>query len=60
MVLFAAGAATGLWAYAAALERSRTEEVGVANLFLLSGETAPPPVRRTMWLLSGRADRRRA
>ena len=53
MVLFAAGAATSLWAYAAALERSRTENVGVANLFLLSGETAPLPVRRTMWLCSG-------
>jgi hypothetical protein len=53
MLLFAAGAATSLWAYAAALERSRTDNVGVANLFLLSGETAPLPVRRTMWLCLG-------
>ena len=48
LVLFAAGVATSLWAYAAALERSRTEEVGVANLYLLTGDTAPKPVKRTM------------
>jgi membrane-bound metal-dependent hydrolase YbcI (DUF457 family) len=48
MVLFAIGMATTLWAYARALERSRTEEVGVANLYLLTGPTAPKPVRRTM------------
>ena len=44
----AMGVATALWAYATALERSRTEEVGVANLYLLTGSTAPPPVKRTM------------
>jgi membrane-bound metal-dependent hydrolase YbcI (DUF457 family) len=48
MVLFAVGMATTLWAYARALERSRTEEVGVANLYLLTGPTAPKPVRRIM------------
>ena len=48
LVLFAAGIATSLWAYSAALERSRTEEVGVANLFLLTGSTAPKPVKRAM------------
>lgn len=48
LLLFAAGVATSLWAYAAALERSRTEEVGVANLYLLTGDTAPKPVKRTM------------
>ena len=48
LVLFAMGVATALWAYAAALERSRTEEVGVANLYLLTGSTAPPAVKRTM------------
>jgi hypothetical protein len=53
MALFAAGAATSLWAYAAALDRSRTEEVGVANLFLLSGQTAEQRVRRTMWACFG-------
>jgi len=53
MVLFAIGMATTLWAYARALERSRTEEVGVANLYLLTGPTAPKPVRRIMtWALA--------
>lgn len=48
LVLFAAGIASSLWAYTTALERSRSEEVGVANLFLLSGGTAPAPVKRAM------------
>jgi hypothetical protein len=48
LVLFAAGIATSLLAYTSALERSRTEEVGVANLFLLTGDTAPKPVKRAM------------
>lgn len=48
LVLFAVGIATSLWAYTTALERSRVEEVGVANLFLLTGNTAPKPVKRAM------------
>jgi hypothetical protein len=48
MVLFAVGVACSIWAYAAALERSRTDEIGVANLFLLTGPTMEPPVKRTM------------
>ena len=48
MVLFAMGAGAALWAYVGALERSRTSEIGVANLYLLTGRTAPPPVKRTM------------
>ena len=48
LVLFAAGIATSLWAYTTALERSRSEEVGVANLFLLTGQTAPNDVKRAM------------
>ncbi len=48
LVLFATGIATSLWAYTTALERSRNEEVGVANLFLLTGTTAPSSVRRSM------------
>ena len=48
MVLFAMGVATALWAYTRALDRSRVEEVGVANLFLLTGGTAPKVVGRTM------------
>lgn len=48
MVLFAAGAASCLWAYTSALERSRAEEIGVANIFLLTGRTAPRTVKRAM------------
>lgn len=48
LVLFAIGIAASIWAYAAALDRSRVEEVGVANLYLLTGDTAPRPVKRAM------------
>jgi hypothetical protein len=48
MVLFATGAGGSLWAYVSALERSRTSEIGVANLYLLTGSTAPRAVKRTM------------
>jgi hypothetical protein len=48
MVLFAIGVATTLWAYTRALDRSRVEEVGVANLYLLTGDTAPKAVGRIM------------
>jgi hypothetical protein len=51
MVLFAMGAGAALWAYVGALERSRTAEIGVANLYLLTGRTAPPAVKRTMSIL---------
>jgi hypothetical protein len=50
MVLFAIGAAGCLWAYISALERSRTDEIGVANLYLLTGPTAPKQVKLTMTL----------
>lgn len=46
--LFAIGVGSSLWAYAAALERSRVEEVGVANLYLLTGATATKPVKRAL------------
>ena len=48
IVLFAIGIATSLWAYTTALERSRTQEVGVANLYLLTGPTAPKDEKRWM------------
>lgn len=48
LALFAAGVATSLWAYARALDLSRVREVGVANLFLLTGETAPKTLKRLM------------
>lgn len=50
MSLFAVGAFTGLAAYVRALERSRIDEIGVANLYLLTGPTAPTPVKRAMTL----------
>ena len=50
MLLFAVGVATTLWAYTRALDRSRVEEVGVANLYLLTGNTAPKLVGRTLTL----------
>lgn len=48
LVLFAIGVFGFIWAYFSAVERSRTDEIGVANLFLLTGPTAPAPVKRTM------------
>ena len=48
MALFTIGVAATLWAYTRALDRSRVEEVGVANLYLLTGNTAPKPVARTL------------
>lgn len=48
MVLFAIGAVGCLWAYVSALERSRVDEIGVANLYLLTGRTAPPRIKRLM------------
>ena len=53
MVLFVIGAVGCLWAYVSALERSRVDEIGVANLYLLTGTTAPPKVKRLMSLLLG-------
>lgn len=48
VVLFAIGVATFIWSYISALERSRTDELGVANLYLLTGPTATKPVKRAM------------
>ncbi len=48
VVLFGIGVATFIWSYISALERSRTDELGVANLYLLTGATAPKPVKRAM------------
>lgn len=48
LALFAIGVVAALWGYARSLERSRTHEVGVAQVYLLSGTTAPPPVKRDL------------
>lgn len=51
LVLFAVGVGASIWAYAVALDRSRTDEIGVANLYLLTGSTAPPSTKRTCSVL---------
>ena len=50
IVLFAVGVFTFLWAYWNAVQRSRTDEISVAQLFFLLGPPTPSPVRRTMLL----------
>ena len=45
LVLFLTGCGLFLWAYALAVERSRTEAVGIGGLYFLAG-TAPDAVRR--------------
>ena len=47
--LFAAGVATFLLGYFAAVQRSREEEISVTQLFFLAGEVAPKNVRLAMW-----------
>ena len=51
ITLFAIGVFTFLWAYWNAVQRSRTDEISVAQLFLLLGPPTPPPVRRRMLLI---------
>ncbi|MEN9506152.1 MAG: hypothetical protein RI958_2078 [Actinomycetota bacterium] len=48
MVLFVVGAVCCLWGYVNALERSRSDEIGVANLFLATGSAAPRPAKRLL------------
>jgi hypothetical protein len=45
LALFAIGCTAFLGAYAIAIGRSRTEEIGVASLYLLTNRVAPNPVR---------------
>jgi hypothetical protein len=47
--LFAIGCVTFLGAYAIAVNRSRTDEIGVASLYFLTNNVAPKPVRHRMW-----------
>lgn len=47
--LFAAGIGIFFWAYAIAVNRSRTDAIGIGGLFFLAGETtAPRPVKRVL------------
>lgn len=48
MVLFAIGVFAFIWSYWNAVQRSRTDEISVTQLYLLMGEAIPSPVRRTM------------
>jgi len=48
LVLFALGTAAFLWSYAVAINRSRTDAIGIGGLYFLAGDTAPADVRRSM------------
>ncbi|MFM9036603.1 MAG: hypothetical protein ACKOJ9_02815 [Actinomycetota bacterium] len=48
LILFAAGVAAFLWGYFVAVQRSRTEELSVAELYFLLGPAVPADVKRTM------------
>jgi hypothetical protein len=48
LVLFAVGCVAFFWAYAVAVARSRTEEIGVGGLFFLAGTVAPAKIRLLM------------
>lgn len=48
LTLFAIGVFAFLWAYFHAVGRSRTEEIGVAQLYVMTGPPTPSTVRRTM------------
>ena len=47
-VLFAVGVFTFLWAYVIAIGRSRTDDISVTSLFLLTGVSTPRRVRVAM------------
>lgn len=53
MALFAVGVFCFLWGFWNAIQRSRTDDVSVTQLFLLLGPATPRPVRRTMLALLG-------
>ena len=48
MVLFTIGVFAFLWSYWNAVQRSRTDEIAVTQLYLLMGDAVPSPVRRVM------------
>lgn len=53
LVLFAAGTVAFFAAYARAVSRSRTDQVGIMSLFFLEGQVAPRPVRRNLLMSFG-------
>lgn len=46
--LFTAGIVLFLWSYAIAVQRSRSNEMGIGGLYFLAGDSAPKPVKRQM------------
>jgi hypothetical protein len=48
MTLFLVGIAAFLWSFWNAVQRSRSEQVAVVQLYLLIGGVAPKPIRRMM------------
>jgi hypothetical protein len=48
MVLFAAGVVAFIWGYWTAVQRSRTHEMSVAELYFLLGAPTPKGVKRVM------------
>lgn len=48
LAMFVAGTVAFFMAYAKAIARSRTEQVGIMSLFFLEGRVAPKPVRRNL------------
>lgn len=48
MSLFAIGVFAFLWSFWNAVQRSRAEQIGVMQMYLLLGDPTPPRVRRAM------------
>ena len=48
MSLFTIGVFAFLWSFWNAVQRSRTDEIGVLQMYMLLGEPTPPRVRRIM------------
>jgi len=48
LVLFAIGVFCFLWSYWIAVQRSREDEIAVAQLYFLTGEPTPRPVKRAL------------
>ena len=48
LVLFAVGIFAFLWSYITAVQRSRTDNIAVAQLYFLAGGSTPKPVKRVM------------
>lgn len=53
LALFAVGVVGFILGYFAAVGRSRSEEISVAGVFLLSGSVAPKKTRLVMWSCLG-------